>query len=479
MGLTYGSCSNPTNVTQRETGRVVIEPVTFSTARSAAVGGDCEYRKIDRLFLTAIEGGVDPQGGRMASGALPAVICRAAGDKTKGFRFQKIRACIRLLEGIALQPEVQIYCAMEFLDDSVLLDGEASPAVSTEENKFYTDPLTFNSKAIRNTAVAFLDLDAVYMHEGSLGLAVYASAPIGEEAVSADVKTCAGITNAKSKYQILKKLVAGTELSDDDVAIARAIIILEYARQYSGEQKGRIDALKAWTNEQFRSFLKRIEWSISSETNESLETHALDLVRKCPFFDYRHENLEVFIFGAILDLLEKRSHSKRLIDKMVGTSDIRLLYLECVASRSGKPIDPAYMAGDIHEASDKRNISEKILAVAPGYSLKKLQNLERRIGLAKYESQAFDREYVSLRHRVLDVCQEALEKQLKASDGKVTSESVDEVLSSLTDSAMERMSTLSGSYNYRINDRETIKGAVLTLFDDCYLALDDAANPNG
>lgn len=415
----------------------------------------------------------------MASGALPRVICRTAGDKTKGFRFQKIRACIRLLERVAARPDGQIYCAMEFLDDSVLLDGAAPSAVSAEENKLYTASLTFNSKPIRNTAVAFLDLDAIYMHEGSLGLAVYASAPIGEELIPTDVKIRAGVSSTQSKYQILKKLAASTKLSNDEVAIARVLILDEYADQYSGDRKGRIDALKAWTNGQFRSFLERIEWCISTETNDSLETHALDLIRDCPFFDYRHENLEVFIFSALVDLLEKRSQSKQLIDKMVGTSDIKLLYLECVASRSNKPIDPAYLAGEIHEANDKRNMSEKILAVAPSYSSSKLMKIERRIGLAKYESQAFDREYVSLRHRVLDVCEEELEKQLKAGDGQITPESVDAILSSLIDSAMDRMSTLSSSYAYRIKDRETIKGAVLTLFDDCYLALDEAPDHNG
>lgn len=409
----------------------------------------------------------------------PEVICRAAGDKTKGFRFQKIRACIRLLERIAARPDGQIYCAMEFLEDSVLIDESASNAVAAEENKFYTGSLTFNSKAIRNTVVAFLDLDAVYMHEGSLGLGVYASAPVGEEILSKEIRNRAGVPKSRGRCQILSKLIARERLTDEEIAIAKAICIDEYTNQYSGQNKGRLDSLKTWTDTQFREFLERIEWSISDETNESLKTRALELVQRCPFFNYRHENLEVFIFTMIMDLLEERSQSKQLIDKMVGTSDIQLLFLQAAAGRSEKPLDPAYKANGLEESSDKRNIAEKILAVSENYSQSKLQSLQRRIGVAKHESQAFDREYVSLRHRVLDACEEELERQRLGSAKGMSPEEVDVLLAELTDRAEERMSTLSSSYTYRIKDRETIKGAVLTLFDDCFLAFDETPDQNG
>lgn len=415
----------------------------------------------------------------MTQGIQPEVICRAAGDKTKGFRFQKIRACIRLLERISVRPDGQIYCAMEFLEDSVVIDEDAPNAVSAEENKLYTTPLTFNSKAIRNTIVAFLDLDAVFMHEGSLGLAVYASAPLGDEAVSQDVRDRAGAPESSAKYQILRRLVDNNKLTDEEIAIARTIILDEYKDQYSNSIKGRLDILKAWSERQFRDFLERIEWSINADTNESLKTKALDLVRSCRFFNFRHENLEVFIFTSIMDLLEERSQSKKLIDKMVGTADIELLYLQSAAGRSDKPLDPACNAGSIDQPSDKRNISEKILAVSSGYSQFKIKKIQRRIGIAKHESQTFDREYVSLRHRVLDACEDELEKQAESLTGKMTPEAVDALLASLTDRAEERMTALSSSYSYRIKDREIIKGAVLTLFDDCFLALDEAPEKNG
>ena len=65
-----------------------------------------------------------------------APISREAGDKTKGFRFQKLRAAIRLLNQIAEQPKAQTYCALEFIEDSAILSGDEP--VSVEENKQYS-----------------------------------------------------------------------------------------------------------------------------------------------------------------------------------------------------------------------------------------------------------------------------------------------------------------------------------------------------
>ena len=415
----------------------------------------------------------------MFKGEMSEIISRAAGEKTKGFRFQKIRAAIRLLERIATRPDARVYCAMEFLEDSVLIDEAAPHAVCAEENKFYSTPLTLNSKAIRNTLVAFLDLDAYYLHERSLGLAVFASATLGEENMSADVKERAGVTSDQPKYQILKKLAAGERLTDAEVAIAKVIVCDEFASQYPKDEKGRLDKLKAWTRLQFRDFLERIEWSITMDTNEELKTQALELVRTSPFFSYQHENLEVFILTSILDLLEERSQSALLIDKMVGAADIELLYLRCSAGRSEKPVDPAHLSGNLGDALDKRNIAEKIRAVSPHYSQRKLSTLQRRIGLAKYESQTFDREYVSLRHRVLDACEGELQKQAEVIALGIEPDSVDALLDQLTDKAEQRISSLSSAYKYRISDRETIRGAVLTLFEDCFLALNEASDANG
>lgn len=43
------------------------------------------------------------------------VISREAGDKTKGFRFQKLRAAIRFLQRIDSNRDGLVHCAMELL----------------------------------------------------------------------------------------------------------------------------------------------------------------------------------------------------------------------------------------------------------------------------------------------------------------------------------------------------------------------------
>lgn len=57
-------------------------------------------------------------------------ISREAGDKTKGFRFQKLRAAIRFLQRVQENSDGQVHCAMELLEDSVLYDGNSESLIS-------------------------------------------------------------------------------------------------------------------------------------------------------------------------------------------------------------------------------------------------------------------------------------------------------------------------------------------------------------
>ena len=105
-------------------------------------------------------------------------ISREAGDKTKGFRFRKLRAAIRFLQRVQENSDGQVHCAMELLEDSVLYDGNSESLISGEENKYYGSRISFNSAALKNTLVAFLDLYFAFARSGELKLGVYAVVPL-------------------------------------------------------------------------------------------------------------------------------------------------------------------------------------------------------------------------------------------------------------------------------------------------------------
>src|SRR5579863_8717397 len=291
------------------------------------------------------------------------MIDREAGDKKKGDRFQKLRACIRLLTEIGLDRNNRIYCAIELLEDSLLIREQGYDAPCVEENKNYGSSLTFNSSPVRNTVVAFIDLDFRFLGDSPIRFSFYASATAGDERFDRSLFERAGLAS-QGKTSILKKLCAKEPLSGDELALCKASILEEYAKQYADiAGHGHLAAITAWTPEQFGQFLSKIDWIVTTAGNPELEDTAVDCVRKCPFYSHRHEGMESVIVGAICSEFEKRSEHGVPMARLLGTADIENIFLRTLGVKSlGKPLDPAHESWSEIEVTDMRNLQEKIEA---------------------------------------------------------------------------------------------------------------------
>ncbi len=293
---------------------------------------------------------------------------------------------------------------------------------------------------------------------------------------TSSILTEADLLHAGSSFQILGKLAEGTRLSDVEVAVAKRLIENEYVAQYTGRAKGEAISppFSTWSIPVFRSFLEKIEWTFGQQSNDEIESEALGVVRESPYFDHRHEGLEIYLLAAITDLLEKRSHSSSAVERIVGPADIKNIFLEILAQQREDRIDPAHREWEHEPVTDKRNLSDKVLAVAPNYPMQRLSRLARKIALARHEKDAYGKEYVSLQLRVLNACQDELEQLSSVMESAMSDVEVDDCLTALVNASVMRMSDLSSTWTYQIADEEAIRGAVLTLFDDCYLAFDNA-----
>lgn len=409
----------------------------------------------------------------------PGVISREAGDKTKGFRFQKLRAAIRFLTRIDSNRDGLVHCAMELLEDSVVIDGSSSAAISSEENKYYGSSLSFNSSAIKNTVVAFLDLYFTFGRTSDLKLGVYASATVAQERISAEVRKELGIDSEQSGYGILKKLSEHQSLNSDELAIARSLITSEYVVQYAKRKgAGFLQMLKDLEEDEFRAFLEGIDWSMTDETNEALEQTALEAIRTSRLFTHRHANLEGVLLSSLLNELEKRSGSPTPTDRLLNTDTLKNIFNEIllVTNTEFRVEDPAVEQWDVLTANDFRNLEEKILAVCPKFSSSKLKVLARVCALARNVEQEAQREMKGLLRRILDVCEAELLGLPPVQT--MTEQQVLDAIDHLAKVAEQHISTLRATYRYKQRDHHSIKGAVLTLFDDCFLALDEAPNGN-
>lgn len=400
---------------------------------------------------------------------------REAGDKTKGFRFQKLRAAIRFLQRVQENKDGQVYCAMELLEDSVLYDGSSESLISGEENKYYGSRISFNSKAVRNTLVAFLDLYFSFMRSNEVKLGIYASAEIAQERISADFRKRAGLEATQKHYNILSQLSQGIELGDEEKLVAFEIVKSEYFEQYPDASKGYKSFVEAMALSDFVKFVESIDWTVTNESNESLEATALQLIRSCRFFNHRHAGLEQFLLSALLDELERRSGSKQNMDRLVNTDSLKSIFQQILLSpaQDERYEDPVWKQWDELDAEDFRNLAEKITAVCPDFDPRLLKALARSCSLARAIEPEGEREMKALLRRILDVCEDHLLMNQQPS-AALTQQQITDILSELTRTAESHVATLRGRYRYALRDAHSIKGAVLTLFDDCFLAFDEA-----
>lgn len=410
----------------------------------------------------------------------PGVISREAGDKTKGFRFQKLRAAIRFLTRTEANRDGLVHCAMELLEDSLLIDGSDRALITGEENKFYGSGLSFNSSAIKNTLVAFLDLYFTFQRSSDVKLGIYASATVANERISAEVRAALGLEAKQAQYGILKKLVGDQALTHEELRIAFALTKTEYENQYKNNKGGFYPLLQSMPLEEFDTFLKNMDWSISNETNETLEEDALHAIRNSRYFNYRHKGLENYLLASLLNELEKRSGKPSPTDRLLNTDTLRSIFNEMLLG-SGSAVetrvdDPACEQWDGVATNDFRNLQEKILAVCPNFSTAKLKTLARVCGLARSVEPEGQREMKGMLRRILDVCETELLSM--SSQTSMTEKEVLDAIDYLSRVAENHLASLRGSYRYRARDHHTVKGAVLTLFDDCYLALDEAPDGN-
>lgn len=402
---------------------------------------------------------------------MTAVIAREAGDKTKGFRFQKLRACIRLLNEIIANKNKRVFCAIELLEDSILIEESGPVLANVEENKNYSSALSFNSEPVRNTVIAFIDIDFRFFNDESVKLSFFASATVGGERFSLDICQIAGVPQNSTK--ILKKLSEKQELTQDELKLCRVVIIEEYKKQYSGRTGGHLVSIEKWNVDDVQKFLSRIDWIVTNDGNDELEAQALSRVTECPFFTHKHTGLEAFILAEILHAFEKNSENKYPTARLLSGIEIENIYLKALGQQTlEKPLDPAHNSWSTIDAADFRNLQEKIKSVTPSYPTVSMIRLNRRVALAKDEAITWGREYVSLRRRLYDVCENILAYKQATRTAPLSQTDIDMILDEMVTLSMRKLEQLGQTYYYRISDEETLRGAVLSLFDECYLAFD-------
>lgn len=413
----------------------------------------------------------------------------AAKTSGSGLLFQRVRAVHRLLDLISRLGKKTCYCATEFIEDSATLtvnDGIAT--IEIEENKKYSSGLSFNSEAIKNTIVAFADQYISHFNDSkTIDFSIFCHAQLSDEQLENSILNTAApnlpLSQTKTtKLNILKKLVIKEKLTLDEITVAKLLFVDEYKKQYAiyadKDKKlitsygGNYKTISNWDNDDFYLFLSSISFIIIESDNDTYDDVVMKCIKDCQFYDHRHYGLESIILGALESLFDRNQQDGRKFGRFVSREMVQVIFLQAGSNQNElKPIDPSWKVFESLDVSDQRNLEEKIKVVCSDIKEKKIQRLSFTATKARTNEELFGQEYVSLRCNFYEWCSEYIENNL--SQLNYTTDDLVNHLDQMTDLCYANMQQLKKTYRMSIDDKLTIRGIILTLVDDCYLAFDE------
>ena len=405
-------------------------------------------------------------------------IDREAGDSAKGFRLQLIRAIKLMLNTVQVDNNAIFFTAVENLEDvshQIITDGKVINYFEEDKNYDLNGNFTIFSPPVINTLVSFFDIYTdQFRKSNNVHLGFYSTRSIGKERKT---KLDNGQEITLPELPILEILNDSGPVPENVLIMLKDILLIEYESQYKDKSmKGHLETLNQMPLSDFRFFLSKITWNFGQEDESDLKQTVLKNIEDSPLHNNSHIGKENAIFCLLMEKLGEKQNSTNLVDKLVHSSDVKLIFKEAESIIPDKNIDPVwkYISQLEEEVTDKRNLKEKMLSVINDLSDHKIRMLARRATGSKYEEIEADKTFLSLKYRIFDAC----EKYFSSIDYKAPKNisEFDEVLNKLIFKAAEDISKLQKDYKYTVSNEITIEGIILNLFDGCFLALEESSH---
>ena len=402
-------------------------------------------------------------------------INRDASRSAKGPRLQRLRAALFLLEAIADDSSVQVYAAVEAIGDVAITTASASGSnVHSEEDKNYdTDgAFTFVSEPVINSVAIFADQWLGWRNSSTLRFGLYTTANTGKEKNSERIK---GLNISLPSKSILEHLIAHDYGSDPKLLpCVEALVLDEYETQYKAVPgKGHLATLKQWSDNDWINFLSRITWLFVEADEAQSETKVIAAIKKCKYYNERHDGKEDLISSALVDLFDKKQLAANYTDRFVHASEVQLLFKK-VESGEIRRTDPSWEGWkNVPAPTDQRNVAEKLLSICPTISSRTLERYRRRTadGLREKEEHEQDKNVIAMRYHIYDECEQLLASAM-AQARTLTEAQLESEIEKLTERAIERVSERAKEYGYAYKTNSFVRGLILELFDSCFLAFD-------
>lgn len=406
------------------------------------------------------------------------IINREAKETNQGFRYQKLRAAMHILE--AVESADDFYFAIEYLDDIYGAQYSASEKNEIlEQDKYYdeTTTFTFSSEQIYKSIINFLDN---WLNKGipsNVNFLICSTNSIGKEKSTAELKK-SNITLPQTP--ILKLLMSRAYENDENLLEEIKKLILHfYFKEYSSKQfTGFITTIESFSAKDWINFLGKINYFFEQDNIDELKNQIVDKIINCKLFDAsKLKGKEEYILSSIIDQLDERQ-GKDWPANFLSRSDIRLIFSDLSIQEPFKLEDPSWSSWDNEMVEDSRGIEEKIKAVCENFSTKKFNSIKRRLASAILEQQNSQQNlFLAQKYRVYEECEEILIEKIKIiKEQNLTENDINNIIDELCEKAHFALNQWGKTYHYPYNNTKTIKGIILNLFNECYLAFDEDDN---
>ncbi|MFD1168908.1 hypothetical protein [Oceanobacillus caeni] len=399
-------------------------------------------------------------------------INRDAGDKSKGFRLQRLRAIELLIDKIEeTDRKAAVFASTEYLDDVYIktVTPEGSDTY-TEGDKNYDESkkFSFMSKEVTNSLIIFLDNWLNCDLSENLYYCFYTNVNYTYEKNTELIKE---LKITLPKLPILDYLTKN-QLDDQVIDCIKKRLIYEYKQQYKNKKgNGYLKVIESFNNDNWLNFLSRISWKFGQYDDKELEKYLINKIKNRNFYT------NIDISGKedlLIDLLQARFEAHEEFSDPIA-NNVSAIHFENLLLKLARDIvkreDPVYdIWNSLEPPTDNRGLKQKITDVNPSYKKYKIGIKARQVAVIKEEyEQLTDQEKGSYRYRVFEACQQKLVSLLE-NEEKVN---IDDWLNELFIWTKQHIEDKSKDYTYAIKSDDAIKGAILELIDSCFISFDE------
>lgn len=402
---------------------------------------------------------------------------RDASDKYKGFRYQKFRVAIKMLQLIKLNSKNNIIALPESREDGHFIDEEGHEHL--EQDKLYAKGFSFNSSEIQKTMINFLDNYIELKKDPYINFIFFTNTSYVSEKQTKKLTQIGVSVLAKPILEYLLE----KDFNDDVVNFISKYLIHTYMETYSIKEDEpetyhiNYLTIKKMRDDEWVEFLKKISFQFDESDLEILSLELDREIKECEFFSVEHFDKENLIKRNLLDVIDERMTQKHVTQKIINVDSIRIIYKEIVSMNGELVIDEIYPHWeDVEnelEGEILRNLKEKILAVCPEFKDKTIKRYTREATTVKDEIKRFDkRQIYSLKYRVYESMGKFFDEEFQYNE-IFTFEQLNGVIKTLRESVVKDLNQLKKDFNYGIKNDITVQKVAMLLIDECFYSFDE------